>query len=69
MRCDYGTENTSVASIQIAFRYFHNDCRAKEKSFMYGPSKANIVIQINPFYISNLRIYIFYRELKAGGHN
>ena len=43
IRCDYGTENVSIASIQIAFRFYHTDSRAREKSFIYGPSKANIV--------------------------
>ena len=43
VRCDYGTENTSLAAIQIAFRYHHDDSMAKEKSFLYGPSKHNIV--------------------------
>ena len=43
VRCDYGTENISIASTQIAFRLYHMDNRAGEHSFIYGPSKANIV--------------------------
>ena len=43
LRCDYGTENTSLATTQIAFRMHHTDAMAGEKSFVYGPSKSNIV--------------------------
>ena len=46
LRCDYGTENTSLATTQIAFRMFHNDSRSGENSFLYGPSKSNIVSYI-----------------------
>lgn len=45
LRSDYGTENASLASIQIAFRYYHDDGLAREKSFVYGPSKSNIRIE------------------------
>ena len=43
LRCDYGTENTSLATVQIGFRLQHNDSLAGPKSFLYGPSKSNIV--------------------------
>ena len=43
LRCDYGTENVNLAAIQIAFRMDHKDSRESEKSFIYGPSTANIV--------------------------
>lgn len=43
VRADYGTENCSVAKIHIAFRMDHDDSMAGSKSFMYGPSTANIV--------------------------
>ena len=42
VRCDYGTENSNLATCQIAFRINHNDSMA-DKCFMYGPSKSNIV--------------------------
>lgn len=51
LRCDYGTENSSLATIQIAFRYHHQNSMAKDKSFIYGPSKSNIVCLYN---------YVFY---------
>ena len=43
VRSDYGTENASLSGIQIAFRYHHRDSLRATKSFMYGPSKSNIV--------------------------
>jgi hypothetical protein len=43
LRADHGTEDVGVASVQIALRYFHQDALGKEKSFIYGPSKFNIV--------------------------
>ena len=43
VRGDYGTENSTLAAIHIAFRYYHSDGMAGEKSFIYGPSKSNIV--------------------------
>ncbi len=43
LRCDYGTENTSLATVQIAFRLRHRDRLAAQKSFIYGPSTGNIV--------------------------
>lgn len=43
LRSDYGTENSCLAAIHIAFRFYHSDELAGEKSFLYGPSKHNIV--------------------------
>ena len=43
LRADHGTENVIVAQLQIAFRMEHNDRLAGAKSFIYGPSTANIV--------------------------
>ena len=43
LRCDYGTENSTVATIQIAFRMTHDDSFAGINSFIYGPSTTNIV--------------------------
>ena len=43
LRCDYGTENTSLATTQIAFQLHHTDAMAGEKSFVYGPSESNII--------------------------
>ena len=43
VRVDKGTENCSVASTHIALRLNHTDNFAGENSFIYGPSKHNIV--------------------------
>ena len=43
LRSDYGTENPSVATAQIAFRMNDQDTLAAEKSFVYGPSPANVI--------------------------
>ena len=43
LRCDYGTENVALATIQTAFRLLHTDPVAGRKSFLYGPSTSNIV--------------------------
>ena len=40
---DHGTENSVIAKMHIAFRMHHEDSLAGSKSFMYGPSTANIV--------------------------
>jgi len=40
---DYGTENVSLAKARIAMRMSHDDSLAGKKSFMYGPSSANVV--------------------------
>lgn len=67
LRCDYGTENTSLATTQIAFRMHHSDALAKERSFVYGPSKSNIVSFIQCS-ISDFD-WTLYRELKPSGHS
>ena len=43
VRADYGTENSIVAKLQVAFRMNHTDDLSAERSFNYGPSTANIV--------------------------
>ena len=51
---DYGTENSSLACIQIAFRYYHDDDLAGGKSFIYGPSKSTSVsYEFSVYTISN----------------
>ena len=57
LRCDYGTENTSLGTAQIAFRMNHTDSMAREKSFVYGPSKSNIVSKLT-FVINGADIYL-----------
>lgn len=48
------TENSSLACIQIAFRYYHDDDLAVGKRFIYGPSKSNIVsYEFSVYTISN----------------
>ena len=41
VRADYGTENCTVAQLQIAFQMFHDLSACK--GFLYGPSTANVV--------------------------
>jgi len=41
IRCDLGTENTTIEVLQPFFRYNCNDAFAGVKSFMYGKSTAN----------------------------
>lgn len=41
LRCDLGTENTTIEVLQPFFRYHCNDEFAGVKSFMYGKSTAN----------------------------
>ena len=43
LRSGYGTENNKLAAIQMVFRFNDEDEMAGEKSFMYGPSKSNVV--------------------------
>ena len=43
LRSDYGTENSTLAAVQIALRYDHEDTLARDKSFLYGSSKHNVV--------------------------
>ena len=40
---DRGTENVRVAEVQYAFREYHSDEFAADKSFRFGTSPANIV--------------------------
>ena len=72
LRSDYGTENASLASIQIAFRYYHDDGLAREKSFVYGPSKSNIVsclvLLLYPCHVHLLMLCV-YSASKDGGPN
>ena len=42
LRSDYGTENCIVASLQIAFHMSN----LKEKSYIDGPSKQNVVCSV-----------------------
>ncbi len=46
LRCDYGTENGSLAATQIALRSDHLDSLGGSKAFMYGPS-TGIILQIH----------------------
>ena len=61
LRSDYGTENCNLAALHIAFRYHHDDNLAGEKSFIYGPSKANVV--------SQLSIIIIYMHVHVSIHS
>ncbi|XP_065887587.1 uncharacterized protein [Dysidea avara] len=45
VRADHGTENCLVAKCHIAFRMDHEDCLSGARSFIYGPSTANIRIE------------------------
>jgi murein tripeptide amidase MpaA len=40
---DAGTENGTVANMQKALRWFHNDAMSKEKSVIIGSSHTNQV--------------------------
>ena len=64
---DYGTENSNIAAVQIAMRYNHDDPMAREKSFMYGPSKYNAVgvLRDNSYFIFIL--FVCLRDLKMVG--
>ena len=56
VRSDYGTENVKLAAVQIAFRLHHCDLRSGERSFLYGPSPANVVTFLRSGY--NICAYI-----------
>ena len=43
IRSDCGTENTSLAAVQMALRHEHNDAFSGEKSFRFGSSTTNTV--------------------------
>ena len=41
VRSEYGTENCSLAAIQVVFRYYHSDSRARQRAlFMDHPKQA-----------------------------
>ena len=42
LRSDYGTENCVVASLHIAF-HIKNESPLHKHSYIYGPSKSNVV--------------------------
>lgn len=41
VRADRGTENSIIANIQVALRWYHNDAFSRERSFMFGRSTSN----------------------------
>jgi len=41
LRCDHGTENSTLSLLQPFFRYSDSDCMSGLKSFMYGKSVFN----------------------------
>ena len=43
LRCDKGTENSTLAVCDMALRDTHDDSLSGEKSFRYGPSTTNAV--------------------------
>lgn len=43
VRADHGTENSTTAKVHIAFQMNHRDNLSGPRSFIYGPSTANIV--------------------------
>ena len=43
IRSDCGTENTSLASAQMALRHEHDDAFSGDKSFRFGSSTTNTV--------------------------
>ena len=45
MRCDKGTENTTIGHLQQFFRWDDNDEFAGSKSFLLGKSSANQQIE------------------------
>lgn len=68
LRSDYGTENSILAAIQIALRYEHGDSLAKERSFIYGPSKNNVVcVSFSTNCDMLIIIFFIHSELRAGG--
>ena len=48
LRSDYGTENSRVATAQIAFRSDDADDLAGDRSFHYGKSTTNTVGVVIP---------------------
>lgn len=51
IRSDEGTENCIIADIQRAFRWYHDDDMAGEKSFLTGSSPSNQ--RIERWWLSN----------------
>ena len=43
VRSDCGSENTTIATCQMAFRHHHTDCYAGSNSFIFGSSVRNSV--------------------------
>ena len=43
IRSDCGTENTSLATAQMALRHEHDDAFSSEKSFRFGSSTTSTV--------------------------
>ena len=54
LRSDYGTENCIVASLHIAF-HLKNSSGLKEQSYIYGPSKRNVVCLIIASYAYKIK--------------
>ena len=67
VRADHGTENALVAEMQIAFRFNHTDSLAGEKSFLYGPSTANIVSSLRGCHIYVYTYFKCNRDLWQAG--
>lgn len=59
LRADHGTENAIAAQAHIAFRLRHTDRLAGSKSFIYGPSTANIVCKFFNSYVMLLVHFYF----------
>jgi len=69
IRADYGTENCLAAKLQIGFHLTFEDEDAAAKSFIYGPSTANIVkicicITIYRYYLLLKRIEAFWSQFR-----
>lgn len=70
VRCDCGTENTSLAACHMAMRHNHRDEWQGEKSFRYGSSTTNTVKSNETsvlLYTNDLHTYLCFRGLKVGG--
>ena len=66
IRADLGTENCTMANIQIAFRINHADA---SHGFIYGPSTANIVNSTVSYVNICAHSNFCSRELKRGGRS
>ena len=68
MRTDRGTENSIIAFLQPTLRHTHSDTFAREKSFQYGRSTANQVLNTYSFcLIIIINVSIIYSESRPGG--